>query len=265
MGNAPMAKLRPTSTTEAEAASEAVASVPGDSSVDPGAWEDRSAWDDKAGPSKQVAASEAADGIVFETPDEGPPRKPVQFFVKRVFDIAFAATCLLLGLPFLLLLAVAVKLDSDGPVLYRQIRVGRGGKLFEILKFRSMHTDAERHGPRWARSQDTRVTRVGGILRRTSLDELPQIWNVLTGDMSLIGPRPERPVFVSRFRRQIAGYDVRHTVRPGLSGWAQVNGLRGNVSIETRTAYDVHYVRHFSLWLDVVCFVRTFSAVLAGE
>jgi exopolysaccharide biosynthesis polyprenyl glycosylphosphotransferase len=252
-----MAKARPSSTTAARADAEPA--------LDPVAIGEGEGWDDKAGPSKQVASTEAADGIVYETPAESPPHKPVQWLLKRLFDVGFAATCLLLGLPFLLFIAVAVKLDSDGPVLYRQIRVGRNGKLFEILKFRSMHTDAERHGPRWARSQDTRVTRVGGLLRRTSLDELPQIWNVLTGEMSLIGPRPERPVFVSRFRRQINGYDLRHSVRPGLSGWAQVNGLRGNVSIETRTDYDVHYVRHFSLWLDVVCFFRTFSAVLAGE
>lgn len=259
-----MAKASSNNSSAAQAAEPIVPTAPA-AWVDDAAREDTSAWDDKAGPSKQVAASEAAEGIVYETPAEGPPHRPVQFFLKRAFDIAFSGLCLLLGLPFLLLVGLAIKLDSDGPVLYRQVRVGRNGKLFEIFKFRSMVTDAERYGPRWARSEDTRVTRVGGILRRTSVDELPQILNVLSGDMSWIGPRPERPVFVARFRRQIANYDMRHSVRPGLSGWAQVNGLRGNVSIETRTEYDVHYVRRFSLWFDVVCFVRTFSAVLAGE
>ncbi len=259
-----MANARSNNSSAAQAAEPAVPAAPTDWD-DGAARVDASAWDDKAGPSKQVAASEAAEGIVYETPAESPPHRPVQMFLKRAFDIGFSAVCLMLGLPFLLLIGLAIKLDSDGPVLYRQVRVGKNGKLFEIFKFRSMVTDAERHGPRWARSQDTRVTRVGGILRRTSVDELPQILNVLSGDMSWIGPRPERPVFVSRFRLQIPNYDMRHSIRPGLSGWAQVNGMRGNVSIETRTEYDVHYVRRFSLWLDLVCFVRTFSAVLAGE
>lgn len=222
------------------------------------------AWDDKAGPSKQVAASESAEGVVFELPAMPLPHRPLQMAIKRAFDVAFSLACLILGAPLLLAIVAAVKLDSEGPALYRQVRVGRNGKPFYIIKFRSMVTDAERNGPRWARSQDTRVTRVGGILRRTSLDELPQIWNVLLGEMSWIGPRPERPVFVSRFRLQIEGYDARHLMRPGLSGWAQVNGMRGNVSIESRTSFDVHYVRHFSVWLDIVCFFRTFS-VLAGE
>ncbi len=221
--------------------------------------------DDKAGPSKQVAASESPQGTVFAMPAQLPTLRPVQSSVKRLFDIGFSATCLVVGAPFLASLALAVRLDSPGPALYRQVRVGRFGKPFHILKFRSMYTDAEAAGPRWARSQDTRVTKVGGFLRRTSLDELPQIWNVLVGDMSLIGPRPERPVFVSRFRQNINDYDLRHCVRPGLSGWAQVNGLRGNVSIEERTVYDVHYVQKFSLVLDAACFFRTFSVLLKGD
>lgn len=220
---------------------------------------------DKAGPSKQVAASEMATGPVFAAPAESPRHAPLQWAAKRAFDVAFSFSAIVLGAPFLLVVGLAVKLDSPGPAIYRQVRVGRGGRLFDVYKFRSMHTDAESNGPRWARSLDARVTRVGGILRRTSLDELPQIVNILLGDMSLIGPRPERPVFVARFRQDIADYDLRHTVRPGLSGLAQVNGMRGNVSIEDRTRYDLMYVRGFSLWIDVRCFFRTFSAVLAGE
>lgn len=221
--------------------------------------------DGKAGPSKQVAPTEDMDGPVFEPVAEKMPHHPVQMAVKRFADVGLSALALAGAAPALGLVALAVKLDSEGPVLYKQVRVGRNGQLFDIYKFRSMYTDAERGGPRWARSNDTRVTRVGGLLRRSSVDELPQLWNILIGDMSLVGPRPERPVFVSRFRQNMKDYDVRHLVRPGLSGWAQVNGLRGNVSIESRTECDVHYVRNFSLLLDIRILLRTFSAVVAGE
>jgi len=220
---------------------------------------------DKAGPSKQVAQTESADGPVYVAPAEVPPYKPVQNVLKRAMDVALSAGALWVGAPFFAGVALAVKIDSPGPVLYRQTRVGKDGVEFGCLKFRSMVQDAEKHGPRWARSFDNRVTRVGGLLRRTSVDELPQLWNVLRGDMSLVGPRPERPVFVSRFRQQFLDYDLRHTIRPGLTGWAQVNGLRGNVSIADRTVYDVWYVRNFSLALDVRIVARTFGAVLAGE
>lgn len=220
---------------------------------------------DKAGPAKQTAASELADDAVFERPGENVRRDPAHAAIKRAVDVAIASAALWWGAPVLAAITVAVKLDSTGPALYRQTRVGRDGKLFNCLKFRSMSTDAEKDGPQWARSFDSRVTRVGGALRRTSLDELPQLFNILTGDMSLVGPRPERPVFVARFRKQYPDYDLRHTVRPGLSGWAQVNGLRGNVSIADRTMYDVWYVRNFSVWLDGQILVRTLSAVIAGE
>lgn len=220
---------------------------------------------DKAGPSKQTAPTEQPDDTVFERPGEQVRRDPLQQAAKRAFDVAIAGTALWCGAPFLAALAVAVKLDSPGPALYQQTRVGKDGKPFQCLKFRSMTTDAEKDGPRWARSFDSRVTRVGGFLRRTSLDELPQLFNVLVGDMSLVGPRPERPVFVARFRKLYPDYDLRHTVRPGLSGWAQVNGLRGNVSIADRTVYDIWYVRNFSLAVDAQILLRTFSAVIAGE
>ncbi len=220
---------------------------------------------DKAGPSKQVAQAVAQQGPVYEKPSELPPFLPVQRLLKRAIDVAASGTALAMGAPVLAAVAVAVKLDSPGPVLYRQERVGKDGKSFDCLKFRSMTVDAEKDGPRWARSFDSRVTRVGGMLRRTSIDELPQLWNILVGDMSLIGPRPERPVFVAKFREQFKDYDLRHTVQPGLSGWAQVNGLRGNVSIADRTLYDVWYVRNFSLALDARILLQTFGAVIAGE
>lgn len=237
-------------------------SAAGAASVDPAFAPD---VHDKAGPSKQVAGAESPVGPVFVAPAEQPPYKPVQAAVKRAVDVAVAGGALLAGAPLLAAIAVAVKLDSRGPIVYRQVRVGKNGVPFDCLKFRSMTTDAEKDGPRWARSFDARVTRVGGVLRRTSLDELPQLWNVVKGEMSLVGPRPERPVFVSRFRTEFQDYDLRHTIRPGLSGWAQVNGLRGNVSIADRTVYDLHYVRNFSLALDARILVRTVAAVLAGE
>ena len=219
----------------------------------------------KAGPSKQLANHDEPDGPVFDLPAERPARRPLQHAVKRVVDVAVAGSALLIGAPALAAVAVAVRIDSPGPVIYRQRRVGKNGEVFDCLKFRSMTVDAEKDGPRWARSFDARVTRVGGVLRRTSIDELPQLWNILVGDMTLVGPRPERPVFVSKFRLQHPDYDLRHTVRPGLSGWAQVNGLRGNVSIADRTVYDVWYVRNFSLALDLTILERTFGAVIAGE
>ncbi len=219
----------------------------------------------KAGPSKQLAQKDEPTGPVYVAPAEKPPRKPVQQAIKRAVDVAVAGSALLIGAPALAAVAVAVRADSPGPVIYRQKRVGKDGRIFDCLKFRSMTVDAEKDGPRWARSFDSRVTRVGGLLRRTSIDELPQLWNILVGDMTLVGPRPERPVFVAKFRQQYPDYDLRHTVRPGLSGWAQVNGLRGNVSIADRTVYDVWYVRNFSLALDAAILVRTFGAVLAGE
>ncbi len=219
----------------------------------------------KAGPSKQRAESETFDEPVFAPVAEKVPARPAQWALKRAFDVGFSLAALTAGAPLLAGIAVAVKLDSKGPVLYKQVRVGKDGQLFDCLKFRSMVVDAEKAGPQWARNFDTRVTKVGGVLRRTSLDELPQVWNILVGDMSWIGPRPERPVFVARFRKQFEGYDLRHTVQPGLSGWAQVNGLRGNVSIADRTAFDLYYVRHFSLALDAKIFLRTFAAVVAGE
>jgi exopolysaccharide biosynthesis polyprenyl glycosylphosphotransferase len=186
--------------------------------------------------------------------------------VKSTFDLAFAATALLLLSPVLALLAVGVKLSSPGPVLYRQERVGRDGRVFGMLKFRTMRTDAEtRSGPVWAQADDPRTTRLGRVLRRWSLDELPQFWNVLRGDMSLVGPRPERQVFVDRFSQAMPRYFERHRVKSGLTGWAQVNGLRGNTSIEDRTLYDLHYVENWSVWLDLRIILMTVHHVLRGE
>jgi exopolysaccharide biosynthesis polyprenyl glycosylphosphotransferase len=172
-------------------------------------------------------------------------------FAKRVVDIILSITALVLLSPLFLAIAVAVRLTDGGSVLYRQVRVGLGKRRFTIIKFRTMHADAERHlGPIWSVPGDPRCTRLGYYLRRSGLDELPQLWNVLRGDMSLVGPRPERPEFTREFRKEHPTYDVRHMVRPGITGYAQIHGWRGYTSIEERLRHDIHYVQNWSLTLD---------------
>jgi Undecaprenyl-phosphate glucose phosphotransferase len=185
---------------------------------------------------------------------------------KRVFDFLFSATVLAVIWPALLLLAAAVKVSSRGPVFYRQERMGLDGRRFEMLKFRTMDADAEvRTGPVWARPSDQRRTGLGAFLRRLSLDELPQFWNVLRGDMSVVGPRPERPVFVERFRQTVPGYMLRHKVKSGITGWAQVNGLRGNTSLEKRIQYDIEYIERWSVWLDFKIIAMTVVRVVVDR
>jgi len=175
---------------------------------------------------------------------------------KRVMDVALASAALVLLGPLMVALAVAIKLAGPGSVLYRQTRLGLHGKTFKILKFRSMPPGSEREtGPVWATRNDRRCTRLGRFMRAWSLDELPQLFNVLAGDMSLVGPRPERGVFVDRFRRQIPDYAQRHLVKAGMTGWAQVHGWRGDTSLRHRIRCDLYYVSHWSLWLDlkIIC------------
>ncbi len=159
--------------------------------------------------------------------------------------------------------AVAVRLSSPGPILFRQRRVGRNGRVFELLKLRTMHVndDADRL---WSVAGDPRVTRAGRILRKTGLDELPQLVNVLRGEMSLVGPRPERPLYANRFSAEVPRYGDRHRVPPGITGWAQVHGLRGDTSIGERIRFDNHYIEHWSLWRDLVILLRTAKQVLTG-
>ncbi len=184
--------------------------------------------------------------------------------VKRTFDLFGSGLLLLLASPLLLFCALAVRTSSAGPILYRQARMGRDRRVFTILKFRSMRIDAEgTTGPVWARENDPRRTAVGEFLRKWSLDELPQLWNVFRGDMSLVGPRPERPYFVEQFHDSIPHYYGRHRIKAGLTGWAQVNGLRGNVPIEERTRYDLYYIENWSLWLDLRILLLTLRAVIA--
>ena len=181
----------------------------------------------------------------------------INAIAKRAFDVTLSALFLVLLSPLLLLIAVSVKLTSRGPVLFAQERVGLDGRAFHMLKFRTMRGDAEAAGPQFAQASDPRVTAVGALLRRASLDELPQLWNVLVGDMSLVGPRPERPVFIDKFRQHIPRYQLRHMVKSGMTGWAQIHGLRGNTSIQKRVEYDLYYIEHWSLLLDLKILART--------
>ncbi len=178
--------------------------------------------------------------------------------LKRMVDVAFSTVFLLLAAPLMLAVAVAVKLSSPGPVFYRQERMSLNGQRFQMLKFRSMPVDAEAGtGAVWAKPGEDRATSVGKFLRRTSLDELPQFINVLKGDMSVVGPRPERPVFIETFRDQVPRYMLRHKMKAGITGWAQVNGWRGNTSIEKRIQYDLYYIQNWSLLLDFKIMLMT--------
>jgi len=178
---------------------------------------------------------------------------------KRAVDIAVSSVALVLLAPLLLLIALAIRLTSAGPALYGQERMGLDGRVFRVWKFRTMKTDAEEEsGPVWAVDDDPRRTWFGGFLRRLSLDELPQFVNVLRGEMSLVGPRPERPVFIEEFRRRVPRYMLRHMVQAGMTGWAQVHGWRGNTSVDERIKYDLYYIENWSLLLDFKILMLTF-------
>ena len=177
--------------------------------------------------------------------------------LKRIVDMAFSGIFLLVAAPIMFFTAMLIKLDSRGPVFFAQDRMGLDAKPFKMLKFRSMRTDAERNGPGWTTKDDPRRTRVGAFIRKTSIDELPQFINVLMGDMSVVGPRPEQPTYVEQFRRSIPRYMERHREKAGLTGWAQINGLRGDTSIAERTKYDLWYIENWSLWLDFKIILRT--------
>lgn len=192
----------------------------------------------------------------------------VRTMMKRLFDIIFATLLLVVTSPVILITAVLIVMESGGPILYLQERVGRGGRLFNVIKFRSMRTDAERDGkPRWATAQDDRVTKVGRFIRKTRIDELPQLFSVLAGDMSLVGPRPERPYFVDKLTQEIPYYAVRHSVKPGVTGWAQVRFHYG-ASVEDsaeKLQYDLYYVKNHTLFLDLVVLFETIGVVLMAK
>ena len=184
--------------------------------------------------------------------------------LKRGMDVVVSAISLVISSPFLLLTALLIKLESAGPVFYVQERMGLDARPFKILKFRSMRQDAEVDGPGWTTEDDPRRTKLGTFIRRFNIDELPQLINVLLGDMSLVGPRPERPVYVEQFRQSIPRYMDRHREKAGMTGWAQVNGLRGDTSIVERTKYDLWYIEHWSLGLDITIILRTIIQLLLG-
>ena len=201
---------------------------------------------------------------VYEIPAVKPPFKPAYQTAKRLFDLAVSALALLLlGIP-MLLLALLIRLDSPGPALFRQERLGLNGRPFLIYKFRTMRLDAERDGPRWAEEHDPRCTKLGALLRRSRLDELPQLFNVLRGDMSLVGPRPERQYFYDLFETYIHGFHYRLEVLPGITGWAQVNGGYSLLP-EEKILYDMDYICHRSLWMDLKCLCRTVAVLFSHE
>jgi Undecaprenyl-phosphate glucose phosphotransferase len=187
------------------------------------------------------------------------PLDGINLFTKRTVDLLVASLLLLVLSPLMSIIALLVKLTSRGPVLFKQERVSFDGTPFRIIKFRTMYLDAESGGPGWTKPGDDRVTPLGRFLRSTSLDELPQLLNVLKGDMSIVGPRPEQPVFIREFRQHIPRYMLRHKVPAGMTGWAQVHGWRGDTSIDKRIEYDLYYIENWSIFLDLkILFLTVF-------
>ena len=187
--------------------------------------------------------------------------------IKRLLDLILSlAACVVLAIP-MGIIALWIKKDSPGPVFFKQRRVGRGKKCFNILKFRTMRGDTPHDVPtHLLKNADSYITKSGAFLRRTSLDELPQLFNVLKGDMSLVGPRPERPQFVEKFREEIPRYMIKHQVRPGMTGWAQINGYRGDTSIRKRIEYDIYYIENWSMTLDLkILFLTVFKGFITAR
>lgn len=178
--------------------------------------------------------------------------------LQRTVDIIGALVGLTISAPLIALCGLAVYLESPGPIFYRQVRTGRNGRNFEIIKIRSMRLDAEKGGAQWAKKNDPRRLRIGAFMRKTNIDETPQFWNVLKGNMSLVGPRPERPELIANFKEEIPHYNARHASKTGMTGWAQVNGLRGDTSLVERVRYDLYYLENWSLWLDFQIMFQTF-------
>jgi sugar transferase (PEP-CTERM system associated) len=188
----------------------------------------------------------------------------IRFVNKRIMDFVFSVSGILLSLPVTLLTALCIKLESPGPIFYRQERVGERGRHFSVIKFRSMRQDAEKHGAVWAMENDPRVTRIGAIIRKTRIDEIPQMWNVLKGEMSFVGPRPERPVFVEQLTEKIPYYSLRHSVKPGITGWAQVCYPYGASEEDAlrKLEYDLYYIKNMSVFIDLLIVFRTVKTIL---
>lgn len=200
------------------------------------------------------------DGIPLINARVYPTERIDYVFLKRAFDLVFSSSILFILAPLLLLIALGIKLSSRGPIVFKQERIGLNGKKFWMYKFRTMETASSAvSDTRWTGPQDQRVTPLGKFLRRTSVDELPQLLNVFKGDMSMVGPRPERPYFVEIFKREIPDYMLRHYMKCGITGWAQVNGWRGDTSIRKRIEYDLYYMQHWALWFDIKILLLTLA------
>lgn len=184
--------------------------------------------------------------------------------LKRFLDILIACTGLLLAFPLIIFFGILIKLETHGSCFYSQIRAGKDGRLFKIYKLRSMYIDAEKNGPQWAQKNDPRVTKIGGYIRKTRIDEIPQLINIIKGDMSIVGPRPERPYFIDEFIKEIPEYNNRLAVKPGLTGWAQVNGGY-ELSPEEKLEKDLYYIKNQSICLDVKIIMKTIKIVLYGH
>nr|WP_230980729.1 exopolysaccharide biosynthesis polyprenyl glycosylphosphotransferase [Rossellomorea arthrocnemi] len=211
----------------------------------------------------RIAEGDSVNDDLFFV-ENNPLSSATYLMVQRLFDIVLAIAGLVVAFPFLVIFSIVIKLDTKGTVFYRQERVGMKGKYFQLLKLRTMEMDAEKDGPRWADTNDMRVTRIGRYLRKTRIDELPQLLNVLKGDMSIIGPRPERPIFTEIFNKKTPGFIKRLAIKPGLTGWAQVNGGY-DITPEEKLAYDLEYIRKRSFFLDVKILLLTFKVVMTGE
>lgn len=213
-------------------------------------------------PMEQVVQDGARE--IYQVEQSAVVEKPVYQALKRLFDVVVSALALLiLGIPMLLLIPV-IRADSPGPAIFRQERLGKGGKPFVIYKYRTMQMDAERDGPQWARAHDVRCTRLGRLLRRGHIDELPQLVNVLRGEMSLVGPRPERACFYQEFERYIRGFSQRLQVTPGITGWAQINGGY-ELLPEEKILFDMEYIRHRSVMFDIRCLLGTVRVVFRHD
>ena len=213
-------------------------------------------------PMEQVVQDGARE--IYQVEQSAVVEKPVYQAVKRLFDVVVSALALLiLGIPMLLLMPV-IRADSPGPAIFRQERLGKGGKPFVIYKYRTMQMDAERDGPQWARAHDVRCTKLGRLLRRGPIDELTQLVNVLRGEMSLVGPRPERACFYQEFERYIRGFSQRLQVTPGITGWAQINGGY-ELLPEEKILFDMEYIRHRSVMFDIRCLLGTVRVVFRHD
>jgi exopolysaccharide biosynthesis polyprenyl glycosylphosphotransferase len=203
-----------------------------------------------------VAATEVSNDAQIE--------KSIYLYFKRISDFIFSFIGLLVTSPIIVLFVILIKLESQGPTFFLQERVGLNGKYFKVIKLRSMRTDAEKNGAQWAEKNDPRVTKVGAIIRKTRIDELPQLWNVLTGDMSLVGPRPERPIFTAQFNEEIPGFVSRLQVKPGITGWAQINGGY-DISPREKFDLDCYYMNNMGLSLDSLILYKTIFVCLTGK